>query len=244
MTHCRDLQLWAGTVRGEQTWFSPMKNALTASVTGACTQLINRHSIYYSNDWRRRELDELWVTDPQYRQTASLGYNNGYYVGMDAIAQHYVLDREAQRYEWLKPYHEAEQTPLCRENLGLARPPCTPPPRRWCILLTTAAPPAIRATSWAISPPAAPDGTAESYLEFGPLYADLVREEDGWKIWHLVMEHDHTVEVERPMPMCPSGLPDSGGPAGAGITARRRWSRRSITRCSAGSTSGRICPAL
>ena len=47
----------------------------------ACVQLINRHSIYYSNDWRRRELDDLWVTRPDLQKTASLGYNNGYHVG-------------------------------------------------------------------------------------------------------------------------------------------------------------------
>ena len=178
----------------------------------ACTQLINRHSIYYSNDWRRRELDELWVTDPQYRQTASLGYNNGYYVGMDAIAQHYVLDREAQRYEWLKPYHEAEQTPLCRENLGLGASAMHTSTTPLVYIADDGRTARYQGYQLGYQSTGRPDGTAGSYLEFGLLYADLVREEDGWKIWHLVMEHDHTVEVGTAYADVPVRRPDSEDP--------------------------------
>ena len=61
------------------------------------TDLIARHSLYYSADRRREELAELWVQEPDNRRTASLGVNNGWYVGMEEIARHYVADLEAQR---------------------------------------------------------------------------------------------------------------------------------------------------
>ena len=39
-----------------------------------------------------------------------------------------------------------------------------------------------------------PDGSAESYFEFGLMLIELVREKDGFKIWHLVQQHDFSIE--------------------------------------------------
>ena len=54
---------------------------------------MNRMCYYISNEDFRGCLNDLWTT--QHKRTASLGYNNGFYVGMDAIVQHWVLDRAA-----------------------------------------------------------------------------------------------------------------------------------------------------
>ena len=40
-----------------------------------------------------------------------------------------------------------------------------------------------------------PDGDADCYLDFGLVFADLLKEDGAWKLWHLVLEHDHTVTV-------------------------------------------------
>ena len=53
-------------------------------------KLAAKRAYYLANDWRKKELDELWVTGGEARKTASFGRNWGYYVGMDAIRDYYV----------------------------------------------------------------------------------------------------------------------------------------------------------
>lgn len=177
-----------------------------------CVQLINRHSIYYSNDWRRRELDDLWVTRPELRETASLGYNNGYHVGMEAIARHYVVEREAQLYERLKPYQQAEGVELCRENLGLGASGMHTSTTPLVYIADDGKTARYQGYQLGYQSVGHPDGTAESFLEFGLIYADLVKEDSGWKIWHLVLEHDHTVEVGTAYSDVPVRRPDAEDP--------------------------------
>ena len=49
----------------------------------------NRSFLEANNEWER-ELDELWVKDPENMKTASFGRNWGYYVGMDEIRKLYA----------------------------------------------------------------------------------------------------------------------------------------------------------
>ena len=175
-----------------------------------CVQLINRHSIYYSNDWRRRELSELWVSRPEHQATASLGYNNGFYVGMDEIARHYVAEREEQLYERLKPYQQAEGVELCRANLGLGASAMHTSTTPLVYIADDGKTARYQGYQLGYQSVGRPDGTAESYLEFGLIYADLVKEDDSWKIWHLVLEHDHTSDPAR---VSSSGRRDPAGPA-------------------------------
>ena len=53
-------------------------------------KLAAKRAYYLANDWREKELDELWVTGEEARKTASFGRNWGYYIGMDAIRDYYV----------------------------------------------------------------------------------------------------------------------------------------------------------
>ena len=53
-------------------------------------KLMSRRVYYIANEWRARELDELWVSDPEHQKTASFGRNTGYYVGMEEIRKYYV----------------------------------------------------------------------------------------------------------------------------------------------------------
>ena len=54
--------------------------------------LMSRRQVMQMNNERREELETLWVTEPKYTATASLGSNWGYYVGMDEISRHYVAE--------------------------------------------------------------------------------------------------------------------------------------------------------
>ena len=38
-----------------------------------------------------------------------------------------------------------------------------------------------------------PDGTSDSNFTFAKIYADLAREGDTWKIWHLLTAYDHII---------------------------------------------------
>lgn len=49
-----------------------------------------RHAHYYTSNLREKEIEELWVKEPENRATASYGRNWGYYIGMDEIKKYYL----------------------------------------------------------------------------------------------------------------------------------------------------------
>lgn len=133
-------------------------------------QLLSRHSYYRSNGQRELELATLWVSKPENMATASLGYNKGYYVGMDAIREHYLKD--------------------FRGDVGSAS-------------MNTASTPLVFIADdgqtarylgyrFGFVSDADGKGGANTYMDIGLIFADLILEDDEWKIWHLVLERDHT----------------------------------------------------
>lgn len=176
-------------------------------------KVINKHSYYHSNEMRREELDSLWVRQPSHRRTASLGYNNGFYVGFEEIERHYVGYREAQRFAALKPYHDADaNVELCQRNLGLG-----------CAAMNTATTPLVYIAEdgnsaqylgyrLGFQSTGKPDGSADSYMDFGLIHCDLLKEDGAWKIWHLELERDHTVTVGQNYANVPVRRPDSEDP--------------------------------
>ena len=45
-------------------------------------KLAAKRCYYIANDWREKELSELWVTGEDAKKTASFGRNWGYYIGI------------------------------------------------------------------------------------------------------------------------------------------------------------------
>ena len=70
-------------------------------------KLIHKRVIYIANEMRKEELNDLWVQDPEHKKTASFGRNTGYYTGMDAIYDYYVVHHQKEREEQLKKLHAA-----------------------------------------------------------------------------------------------------------------------------------------
>lgn len=70
-------------------------------------KLIHKRVIYIANEMRKEELNDLWVQDPEHKKTASFGRNTGYYTGMDAIYDYYVVHHQNEREEQLKKLHAA-----------------------------------------------------------------------------------------------------------------------------------------
>ena len=159
--------------------------------------LMARRCYYYSNDWRRKELNDLWVRRYDNRKTASLGNNLGYYEGWDNICEYYVGEREKQRYARLQEYSDAlENVEYNNLNLGLGQM-ATHTANTHMVELSDDG---LTAQYLAIDSGQVtyghPDGTADEYFISGTVVADLIKEGDEWRIWHLKIQHDSTCSAK------------------------------------------------
>ena len=73
--------------------------------------LMSRRQVLNMNNQRRQELDTLWVSEPKYKKTASMGSNWGYYIGMDEISNYYVVQHTQRQ--------QAELDAKCAANPGI-----------------------------------------------------------------------------------------------------------------------------
>lgn len=158
-------------------------------------QVMNRHNLYCTNAQYQEALEKLWVTAPEYQDKVSMGYNRGYYVGMDNIRKHFVDDHLTLRREALKAYcAQAPQVSDSDDNLGYG-----------CAEYHTSASPLVVIADDGMSAKylgyhygyvcsGRPDGTAEVYMTIGLIFADLLLEGDEWRILHMASLRDHSIE--------------------------------------------------
>ena len=157
---------------------------------------MNRLAHFLSAGEGRRVVSELFVTEAEYRRTASLGVNIGYYKGLGEVARFFVLDKNQRLYENLKARSEADPSiPVDNLHLGFG-----------CQDFMTLTTPVIRVSDdgrfaqymgyyLGYTCEGKPDGTAECIQIFGRAMADLVKEPDGsWRIWHMIFANDHSLE--------------------------------------------------
>ena len=145
---------------------------------------MNRMCYCLSNRDFQSCLNHLWVK--KHRRTASLGVNTGFYLGMDEIRRYFVL----------------EDAELPRDKTGYAR-------------MATLSTPLIKihgdgktAQYQGYMPGfqsfGKADGTMDGYLTLDMCFADLIKEDGQWKIWHLILMHDHTMEAGQPYGKVPT----------------------------------------
>ena len=143
----------------------------------AIKKLMARRAFYYANNQRRRELDELWVSTREYRDSASYGRNWGYYVGLAAI-------------------HENDPAvAVDNRNLGWG---CTAFHTVTTPMLYIAGDGKTARGLWYSAGQETimqADGTAKAYWTMDNMSADFVKENGSWKIWHLVVCSDFFVEA-------------------------------------------------
>ena len=158
--------------------------------------LMGRRVYYVANEWRRQELSDLWVTKPENRRTASFGRNWGFYVGMEEISNYYVVKHDKDRQEILDALcaenHDIENK---RENLGLGcliNHPISSSLVELAIDGKTA-----KGMWYGISheTTALPGGHAEARWMMEKIGVDFIKEDDDWKIWHMVIATDLTCEA-------------------------------------------------
>ena len=162
----------------------------------AIKKLMARRAFYYANNQRRRELDELWVSSREYRSSASYGRNWGYYVGMDSIANYYVLEHSKKQYAELAAIHESNPAvAVDNQSLGLG---CTAFHTVTTPMLYIAGDGKTARGLWYSAGQETimqADGTAKAYWTMDNMSADFVKENSDWKIWHLVVCSDFFVEA-------------------------------------------------
>ena len=167
--------------------------------------LMARRGFYQANEMRREELDELWVAEPRHRETASLGSNWGYYVGMRDISRYYVVQHHQDRCSQLRQYHEAHpEIAVTEENLGYGcmvwHPVSTP------LVVLADDGKTAKGFWYVIGQESTATGGAEAeclwYMD--RLAVDFVKEGDQWKIWHLVTANDLCLEAGRDAEELPS----------------------------------------
>ena len=164
-------------------------------------KLCAKRVYYVANDWRRRELDELWVTGKEAKKTASFGRNWGYYVGMDAIRDYYVT-RHDERIGSLPGknhgdgclFHHPASTGLVYEAFDGK----TARGLWYCISQETL-------------PVSDTEADARWYME--KLAIDFLKEDGQWKIWHVVIATDLQSEAGQDYMQQKVYLPDEENPA-------------------------------
>ncbi len=134
-------------------------------------KLVYRRGVYIANDWRARELDELWVSEPEHQKTASFGKNIGWYVGMENIRAWYVK-KHGNGY---LAFHPAS-TGLV-ELAGDGR--------------------TAKGLFYSIAQETEPDGDGTARALWMPekIGFDFVKENGKWKIWHFVAAVDLVCEA-------------------------------------------------
>ncbi len=154
--------------------------------------LMSRRAMYSANEERARELDELWVSQPDHQATASFGRNYGYYVGLDAIRNYYV-DTHQKRIGALNGVGYMECHAVSSPYVELAEDGQS-----------------ARGLWYSIGQETYPDenGHVRGLWVNDKIAADFLLEEDGWKIWHLVLSNDVWHPAGVPMMAMPDKLPE------------------------------------
>ena len=153
----------------------------------AVKQLMHKRVFLQTGDRREEELRTLWVSSPEHQKAASFGSNWGYYVGMDAIRDYYVVKHNAE----LETQQKELGTPELNYGNMYAHPLTTG-------LVEVAEDGKTAKGLWyAIGneAKALADGTSHVQWMLGKVAADFIKEDDGWKIWHIVISTDVDCEA-------------------------------------------------
>ena len=162
----------------------------------AVENIMSRHVMYHCYGEHREEMENIWVQEPENQATASFGQNAGFYVGYATIWDAYVTEHDTTWMSSIRNYLEyagIDASDMTEEELldiygGVGQ---------LILHVTTTAMIEIAddgqtARGFWYSPGMIADansslGAVSCFEAYG---VDFVKEEDGWKIWHLHMFTD------------------------------------------------------
>jgi len=133
--------------------------------------------VYYSaNEERRREINELWVTEDKYRKTASFGKNWGFYTGMDSIQNYYIVEHQKKIGAYIDACGYMTLQPISAPSIQIAADGKT-----------------AKGLWYSVGHQEIPfeDETIRARWVAMKVAADFVKEKvTGWRIWHLLEVSD------------------------------------------------------
>ena len=163
--------------------------------------LMSRRCYYKQNDWRRQELETLWVTTPELQATASLANNLGYFVGMEDIEKYYVTGIQEKRQAQLELVQKTRPEARYGNSVMNAHTYHT------VMVELSGDGKTARYLAYDHGHQTDPqeDGSAVGYFTSGHILADLIKENGQWKIWHIKSMHDLSIPAA-PVPGMPMGF--------------------------------------
>ena len=160
----------------------------------AVENIMNRHVMYHCYGEHREEVEEIWVQEKENRETCSFGQNQGFMLGFGAVWDGYVTGHDTSWLSSAKRY--------CQNN-GIDVSDWTDEEilevyggvGQLLLHVTTTAIIEVAedgqtARGFWYSPGMIKEtgsGASAMYEAYG---ADFVKEEGGWKLWHLHMYTD------------------------------------------------------
>ena len=155
-----------------------------------------RHAFYRGSGQRRREINELWVTKKDNRMTASMANNIGFFVGLDEVARHYVVDYDEYMKANLQRFREeAPEGQFGEQDYGVGMMSFHVSNTPLVILAGDGRTARYLGYDTGCQAQGHPDDTCSGQHILSLELAELIKEDGQWKIWHLVEEHDHCMEV-------------------------------------------------
>lgn len=156
--------------------------------------LVSRFVLAWGNGDTAQAVDDLWVREPEHLADVSFATNTGFFVGLDEIKRHLVTEYAEKEQETLDAFRAADPEKYADSAIGMgmtAMHSCTTP-----LLFISADDRYARYLCYdlGMTGRGRPEGGADCYFEFGLLLIELVREADGFKIWHMVEQHDFSIE--------------------------------------------------
>ena len=154
--------------------------------------LMSRRTLLDANGEHEKELQTLWVSEPEYAKTASFGKNWGYYVGMDEIRRWYVDAYQADLAENLAAVRAADPSVPDQPGYGCfeIHPLSTPH------VVLAGDGKTAQGTWYSIGQQsrALPGGKADGQWVCQLISGDFVKQADGsWRIWHLFVSTDFMI---------------------------------------------------
>ena len=161
----------------------------------------NVHEI--ENLMGRRSFFLLWIQDQKVfeemwtKNEPTLGFNSGYYVGYESVAAYFkaLRDLYIHRAEFAKATHRDELGDKAAEDLigvGALHPNNLTTP-----LIELAEDMQTAKGMWYYMDASVDYGVTgrESNMRWGRLAVDFIKEDDGWKIWHMIYADDLDCEM-------------------------------------------------
>ena len=158
------------------------------------TENVGRFVNYWGNGDTVRALEELWVKEPEHQKDASFGTNTGFYVGIKEVERYLVSELDERRHKELEEYQNARpEAGYGEKDIGLGQSRQHSAATPLLYIANDGLTARMLVYDLGFTGKGHPDGKAESFFEYGLMFLEFALEDNEFKIWHVVCEHDMTI---------------------------------------------------